>query len=120
MMRTLEVKIRQILWSFKRCFKPTTYDCVKYKGEKYYIKSSLCGHNIWDLYEKGNQNPIFKYIKGKDLKIIHSLKRFKVVFNQHLRFQKTSWGLIDCSNPIGTRLSYNNSNDIHFKNKNYK
>lgn len=114
-MRKIEVKIRQIIWAFKQSFKPTTYDFVIYQGEKYYIKSSLTGENVWNLFEKDEKEPIHRYIKGKDLKVVQSFNRFIHVFKNHLRFQKQSWGLIDCGNPIGTRLSYNNSDDIYFR-----
>ena len=114
-MRKIEVKIRQIIWAFKQSFKPTTYDFVIYQGEKYYIKSSLTGENVWNLFEKDEKEPTHRYIKGKDLKVVQSFKRFINVFKNHLIFQKQSWGLIDCGNPIGTRLSYNNSDDIYFR-----
>lgn len=111
-MRKIEVNIRQIIWSFKQFFKPTTYDLVNYQGKYYFIKPSLTGENIWNLFEHGKKEPTHKYIKGNSFKIIQSLTRFINVFKQHLIFQKQNWGLIDCTNPIGTRLSYNNSEDI--------
>lgn len=113
-MRKIEVKIRQIIWALKQSFKPTTYDFVVYQGEKYLIKASLTGENIWNLYVEGKKEPIHEFIKGSDFKVVLSLKRFVNVFNGHLRFQKQYWGLIDYRNPLGTRLSYNNSNDIYF------
>ena len=113
-MRKLEVKIRQIVWSIIQSFKPTTYDYVEYKGDKYYVKSSLTGENIWNLFEKGKDKPTYYYIKGKDLKIIHSLKRFVNVFKHHMFFQWSSWQKIDCRKPIGTRLSYLSSENIRF------
>ena len=54
-MRKIEVKIRQIIWAFKKSFEPTTYDFVIYKGEKYFIKSSLTGENIWNIFKKGEK-----------------------------------------------------------------
>jgi hypothetical protein len=114
-MRKIEVKIRQIIWAFKKSFKPTTYDLVIYEGKQYFIKSSLTGENVWNLFEKGEKEPIHRYIKGQDLKVVQSVKRFINVFKKHLTFQKQSWGLIDCGNPIDTRLSYNNSEDIYFR-----
>ena len=114
-MRKIEVKIRQIIWAIKQSFKPTTYDLVIYQGKEYYIKSSLTGENVWNLFEKGEKEPTHRYIKGQDLKVIQSIKRFANVFKNHLKFQKKNWGLIDCGNPIGTRLSYNNSDDIYFR-----
>jgi len=113
-MRKLEVKIRQIIWSFKMTFKPTTYDLVEFKNNKYYIKSSLCGEDIWNLFEKGKDKCSYSHIRGNELKIIHSFKRFKEVFNHYMFFQKSSWQSIDCKNPIGTRLSYINSENIKF------
>ena len=113
-MRKLEVKIRQIIWAINQSFKPTTYDKVIYKGNLYYIKSSLTGENIWNLFEKSNEQPTYSYIRGNELKIVHSFKRIVRVFKQHMRFQKTSWQRIDCSNPIGTRLSYISSDNIFF------
>jgi hypothetical protein len=114
-MRKIEVKIRQIIWAFKQSLKPTTYDLVIYQGKQYFIKSSLTGENVWNLFEKGEKVPTHKYIKGKELKVVQSVKRFINVFKNHLRFQKQSWDLIDCGNPIGTRLSYHNSEDIYFR-----
>jgi len=113
-MRKAEVKIRQIIWAIKMSFKPTTYDLVEFKGNNYYIKSSLCGEDIWELYEKGNTKPVYSRIRGNELKIIKSFKRFKEVFKHYMRFQVTSWQSIDCRNPIGTRLSYINSENIKF------
>jgi len=116
-MRKIEVTIRQIIWSFRQSFKPTTYDLVIYQGKQYFIKSSLTGENIWNLFEKGEKEPTHRYIKGQDLKIVHSIKRFVNVFRNHLRFQKQSWGSIDACNPIGTRLSYMSSENIYFRNR---
>ena len=115
-MRKLEVKIRQIIWSIGQSFKPTTYDLVEYKGNRYYIKSSLTGEDVCNLFEKGNEKPTHYRIKGRDLKIAHSFKRFKSVFKHHIFFQWSSWQQIDCGNPIGTRLSYINSENIYFRN----
>ena len=114
-MRKLEVKIRQIIWAFKQSFKPTTYDLVIYQGKEYFIKSSLTGENVWNLFKKSEKEATHRYIKGQDLKVVQTVKRFINVFKNHLRFQKQSWGLIDYGNPIGTRLSYNNSEDICFR-----
>ena len=114
-MRKIEVKVRQIIWAIKQSFKPTTYDLVIFQEKEYYIKSSLTGENVWNLFEKGEKEPTHRYIKGQDLKVVQSIKRFANVFKNHLKFQKQSWGLIDCGNPIGTRLSYNNSEDIYFR-----
>jgi hypothetical protein len=113
-MRKLEVKIRQFIWAFKQSFKPTTYDLVIYQGEEYYIKSSLIGENVWNLFKKGINTPIHLQVKGNELKVVHSVNRFIKVFKNHLRFQVQYWGLIDHNNPIGTRLSYNNSDDIFY------
>ncbi len=114
-MRKIEVKIRQIIWAFKQSFKPTTYDFVNYKGKEYFIKSSLTGVNVWNLFVNGEKEPTHRYIKGQDFKVVQSVKRFINVFKNHLIFQKQNWGLIDCGNPIGTRLSYHNSEDIYFR-----
>ena len=113
-MRKIEVKIRQIIWAINQSLKPTTYDLVEYKNEKYYIKSSLTGEDIWNLSKKGDEKPTHYYIKGKDLKVVHSLKRFKNVFKHHMFFQWSSWQKIDCCNPIGSRLSYISSENIRF------
>jgi hypothetical protein len=113
-MRKIEVKIRQIIWAFKQSFNPTNYDLVIYQGKEYFIKTSLAGENIWNLFVKYEIKPIHRYIKGQDLKVVHSFKRFINVFKTYLRFQKQNWGLIDYRNPIGTRLCYNNSDDIYF------
>lgn len=114
MMRKIEVKIRQIIWAFKQSLNPTTYDLVIYKGKKYFIKSSLTGENIWNLFEKGEKEPTHYRVKGNDLKLIQSYKRFITVFKNDLLFQKQCWESIDYDNPIGTRLSYNNSEDIYY------
>jgi len=114
-LRKTEVKIRQIIWAFKQSFKPMTYDFVIYQGEEYFIKSSLTGENVWNLFKKGEKEPIHRCIKGDDIEIVKSFKRFINVFKNHLRFQKESWGLIDYGNPIGTRLSYINSDNIYFR-----
>ena len=114
-MRKIEVKVRQIILAIKQSFKLTTYDLVIFQGKEYYIKSSLTGENVWNLFEKEEKEPTHRYIKGQDLKVVQSIKRFANVFKNHLKFQKQSWGLIDCGNPIGTRLSYNNSEDIYFR-----
>lgn len=113
-MRKLEVKIKQIIWSLKQSFKPSTYDTVIYQGNKYFIKSSLTGENIWNLFEKGEKKPKHYRISGDELKIAYSLKRFINSFKKHLLFQRQNWGLIDCKNPIGTRLSYLSSENIYF------
>jgi hypothetical protein len=91
-----------------------THDLVIYQGKEYFIKSSLTGINIWNLFEKGKNKPTHYRVKGEDFKLTQSFKRFIIVFRNHLKFQKQSWGLIDYQNPIGTRLSYNNSDDIYF------
>lgn len=113
-MRKIEVRIRQIIWAAIQSFKPTTYDFVMYKGNKFYIKSSLSGESVWHLYQHGIEQPKYSYIKGSELKIVHSLDRFVKVFKQHLDFQKGSWGLIDCCKPIGRRLCYYSSENIKF------
>lgn len=113
--RKIEVKIRQVFWAFMQSFKPTTYDLVLYKGKKYFIKSSLTGENIWNLFEQGTTEPTHRCIRGNDIKVVQSVKRFANVFKNHLRFQIQNWQLIDCDNPIGTRLSYYNSENIFFR-----
>jgi hypothetical protein len=113
-MRKLEVKVRYIIWAIKESFKPTTYDLVEYKENYFYIKSSQTGYDIWNLSLKGSKNSTYNYIKGKDLKIVHSFKRFKRVFKQHLRFQNTTWYSIDIRKPLGTKICYINSNNICF------
>ena len=113
-MRKIEVKIRQIIWSINKSFKPTNYDKVIYKGNVYYIKSSLKGENVWNLFEKTKDNPTYSYIRGNEIKIVNSFERFIRVFKKHMYFQKTSWQRIDCTKPIGTRLSYLSSENIRF------
>ena len=114
-MRKLEVKIRQIIWALKQSLKPTTGDFVFYKGSVYYIKSSLTGENIWDLFKGSKTEPVHRHINGYNLKIKHSAKRFIHVFKNHLKFQNDNWKRIDYANPLGKRLSYNNSDDIYFR-----
>ena len=87
-MREIEVKIRQIIWAFKISFRPTTYDRVEYKGDYYYIKSSLVGENIWNLFKKDAWLPTYRNILGNEFKIKNSLKRHILVFKFHLNFQK--------------------------------
>lgn len=113
-MRKIEVIIKQTIWSIKNIFKPNNYDIVIYNNQKYYIKSSLTGYNKWSLYEKNNEKPIYKNINGKNLKIIHSLKRTIEIFNQNYKFQKNNWRSIDLNKKLGTRLSYINSDNINF------
>lgn len=111
-MRKLEVKIRQIIWALNRLRTPSTYDLVIYKGNKYYVKSSLTGHNIWNLSIGGEIK--YRLIKGEELRVVYSFKRAKRVFKEMMRFQETSWQSIDLSKPLGTRLSYYNSDNIRF------
>jgi hypothetical protein len=113
-MRKLEVKIRQITWSINQSFKPTTYDLVEFMGNKYYIKSSLTGEGVWNLYLKVSKEPNHRFIRTNELKLIHSFGRFVRVFKEHMFFQWSSWQSIDCRNPIGTRLSYLSSDNIRF------
>ena len=113
-MRKLEVKIRQIIWALNKIIKPTTYDIVLFNGNKYFIKSSLTGDNIWNLYKMGVDKPIYMHIRGNEFKIIHSLDRFVKCFKNHMKFQVQSWQQIDERKPIGTRLSYYNSDNIRF------
>jgi hypothetical protein len=122
--RKIEVLLRQFYWAFKESFKPTTYSIVKYHGAEFYIKSSLTGHNIWDLYPLNGKvkasmffhiNPnkgCVEQIHGSQLQVLYSWKKFKEDFKSHLDFQKSYWGLIDEQKPIGTRLSYINSENI--------
>lgn len=49
-MRKIEVKIRQFLWALKKSFEPTTGDAVIFQGQEYFIKTSLTGENIWNLF----------------------------------------------------------------------
>jgi len=113
-MRKIEVKLRQYIWSFKKCFKPSSYDLVIYQNETYYIKSSMVGNDIWNLYKHEIETPIFYRINGKKLKVKHSWKRFKNNFKQNLSFQEQNWQTIDLEKPFGTRLSYINSDNIVF------
>lgn len=113
-MRKLEVKLRQLLWAFKETFKPAAGDLVKYKGFKCYIRPTLTGYNTWHLRNIDSESPRFTYVKGSDLKIIRSIPQHIHRFKDLLRFQKQSWGSIDLIKPVGTRLSYNNSDDIQF------
>lgn len=113
-MRKIEVKIRQIIWCLKGIFEINNYDLVFYNNKKYYVKSSLVGNDIWDLYNEKDLKPEYKYIKGFELKIIHSLIRCKRVFKFKMSFQKSSWQSIDYNNKLGTRLSYLNSDNIYF------
>lgn len=124
--RQIEVVIRQNLYAFVNSFKPTTYSIVKYQGDKFYIKSSLSGHNIWDLYPIDKDKTIGKFwainpqtgaihrIHGSQLVHVMSWRKFKEDFKSHLQHQKSSWRLIDNRKPIGTRLSYINSENIKF------
>lgn len=113
-MRKIEVIIRQLVWAFMQSFKPTSYDIVIYKGKRYYIKYNFSSENIWNLFDLNDHSLVKAHVKGSDLKIVQSLKRFVNVFKTHLTFQKQNWGSIDYCNPVGTRLSYNNSDDIYF------
>lgn len=112
--RKIEVTFRQIVWACKQSFKPTTYDSVNYYGNKYYIKSSLVGEDVWDLYRFCEKLPTHRRIKGNEFKLVHSVGRFIYVFKSNYKFQKMNWYSIDCQNSIGTRLSYKNSDNIYF------
>ena len=110
-MRKIEVKIRQIIWSICSIFEPHNYDIVLYKGDEYFIKSSLTGRNKWNLYSDAIK---FNSIHGTELKILHSMKRCLIIFNQSMKFQKDAWESIDCCHELGQRLSYINSDNIKF------
>lgn len=113
-MRKIEVKIRQIIWALKQMKKPTTYDFVIYEKNKYYIKSSLSGHDVWSLFDPITNDRKHSHIVGSALKVVQSPKRNINAFKRHLKFQEQNWGSIDRINPVGTRLSYNNEDDIQF------
>jgi len=113
-MRKIEVKIRQIIWAFFSSFNITNYDEVLYNGKKYYVKSSLTGLDKWSLYTKQNVKPVYYSIKGKDLKLKNNITRFLKVFEEKMYFQVSNWQSIDLRNPLGTRLSYYNSENIMF------
>lgn len=112
--RKLEVKIRQIIWAIKQSFLPTTYDIVIYQSNEYYILPSLTGNNTWDLYVKYSKKPTHRRICGSDLKIKNSYRRTFNQYKNKMNFQKQNWESIDCSKPIGSRLSYINSDNIRF------
>lgn len=114
-MRKIEVIIREFIWALNQAKKPTTHDLVDYKNDTYYIKSSMTNYNVWDLYKIGVKEPIHHRVKGVDLKIINTRKRFIRVFIEKFNFQKQSWRSIDLKNKIGTRLCYINSDNIKFK-----
>ena len=78
----------------------------------------MTGENVWNLFEIDGKDVIHYRISGCDFKVVHSFNRFIKVFKHNLRFQKNNWYLIDCNSPIGTRLSYNNSDDIYFHRNN--
>ena len=113
-MRKIEVKVRQFIWAIKTSLKPTTYDLVEYKGDTFFIKSSLTGEGVWNLFKVGETSATYFYIKNRDLKLLHSFKRFVKVIKWHLHFQETSWGRIDRNKPIGRRLCYYSSENILF------
>lgn len=111
--RNIEVKILQIVWSISKAFQPDTYDYVKYVGQKMYIKSALTGHNKWNIYSNYDKC-VRRNINGDELTVCHSLTGLKSKFKQNLKFQKSNWESIDKRKPIGSRLSYINSNNIKF------
>jgi|SRR5699024_6413913 len=112
--RFIEIKIRQFIWLIKNIGKPDTYDEVIYKGDKYWIKSSLTGYNIWNLYKNEEKNPTYFRIKGDDLKVKRSFKKLKNTIKLMMRFQKNTWQQIDMENRIGSRLTFYNSEDIKY------
>lgn len=113
--RYFEVKIRQIVQSIKAIFIPTSYDEVYYEDVQFYVKPSYTGYNIWNLHLK-NVKGVFLYrVNGEDLKIIHSFSRSVKVFKKHYKFLKNNWESVDIKNPIGSRLTYINSDDIYIK-----
>jgi hypothetical protein len=113
-MRNIEVAIRQLFWAIKRTFSPTTHDAVLYKNKVYFIRPSGKGHDRWNLFKSFGRPTTFRAIKGEDLQVLHSFKRTRFEFKSKLAFQHGYWGDIDRRSPIGTRLSYNNADDISF------
>lgn len=114
-MRKLEVKIRQIIWAFKNSFKPSECYSVEFQGETCNIKPSFTGHNIWNVTPKNIDNLTFYRINGSELKVnLHSFSRWYLNFKHLYLHQKWSWYSIDIRKPIGTRLSYINSDNIMF------
>ena len=114
-MRKLEVKIRQIIWAFKKSFEPAECFSVNYQGFKFVIKPSFTKDNCWNLHARGNKTPLFYRIDGNELKVNYiSFKKWFGNFKSMYLHQKWSQYSIDIRKPIGTRLSYINSDNIRF------
>lgn len=111
-MRRLDVKIRQLIWAIREAKKPQPYDKVQYGLGEYYIKSSFTGYNKWNLYPIGGDEVIHCNIKGENLIVINYYGRFIRTVLSKLKFQKQTWQRIDLQNPVGTRLSYINSDSV--------
>lgn len=115
-MRKIEVKIRQIIWAFNESFKPSKCYSVEFQGVTCNIKHSFTGYNKWHVTSKLVPELKWRNIHGSELIVnLHSFKRWYNNFTSCYKHQKWSWYLIDIRNPLGTRLSYINSDNIKFK-----
>jgi hypothetical protein len=113
--RKLEVKIRYAIWAFQESFKANGNYYAKYKGNLYYLKNEIFDENVWSLISVKDTNVKISYINIKEFKvIIPTIERFIDTFKSKMFFQNSSWYLIDIRKPIGTRISYNNSDNIKF------
>lgn len=113
--RKLEVKIKYINWAFQESFKANSNYYAKYKGNLYYLKNEIYDENIWSLISVKDTNIKIQYVNIKEFKvIIPTINRFIDTFKSKMFFQNSSWFSIDIRNPIGNRISYNNSSNIKF------
>ncbi|UII80067.1 hypothetical protein [Flagellimonas sp. CMM7] len=110
-LRKLEVKIRYVLWAISQLKHPTSYDKVKHQTGEFIIKY-------------GNPNWIFvashhgkKQFKSTEFKVIRSRSRDWRVFKEKMKFQLGYWYNIDYQNPLFSRISYKNSDNIYFQRK---
>ena len=114
-MRKIEVKIKHLIWAFKRSFEPAECYSVDYRGFTFVIKPSFTGSNKWNLYAKGINEILFSDVKSEDLKAnLISFNRWFNNFKSMYKFQKWSWYSIDCKKPLGSRISYINSDNTRF------
>src|SRR5690606_10150999 len=107
-MRKIEVKIRYIVWAYKRLSFPTTYDKINYQGDEGYCINGV-NSPMW-LTSLSNQR-----IHESKFLVIRSVKRDIIVFKEHYLFQLRYWYSIDNRNKLFTRISYYNSNNIKFQ-----
>lgn len=106
--RKLEVKIRYMIWSYKRLDYPTTGDEINYQGSIGY-----CVHGIdqpfWRITLSDHKVHENKFL------VIRSFKRDWRVFWERYNFQMDYWYMIDCNGPMFTNIKYDEAKPIKRK-----